>query len=99
MKLSVEIDGQMVALSDAVWVQSRPCGCPCSVMDADWGDGEVFASEDQAWHELHPLKRDRERFMRQGYTIRIVTFRHYREHIDLRQTCDTCKPKPKGAAA
>ncbi|MEU0393868.1 hypothetical protein ABZ208_13995 [Streptomyces sp. NPDC006208] len=99
MKLLVELDGQPVELKDAVWVAYRPCGCACSVMDADWGDGEVFASEDQAWREFYPLKKDRDRAIKQGYRLELVTFAHYRQHIDILATCDECKPKKQAGAA
>jgi len=97
MKLMVEIDGQTVELRDAVWVAYRPCGCACSVMDADWGDGEVFATEDQARREWYPLKKDRDRSIKQGYRLELVTFRHYRQHIDILASCDVCKPKVAAA--
>lgn len=99
MKLMVEINGQAVELKDAVWVACRPCGCACSVMDADWGDGEVFASADQAWREFWPATRDRDRAIKQGYRLELVTFQHYRQHVDILANCDACKPQPKGAAA
>jgi hypothetical protein len=99
MKLMVEIDGQTVELKDAVWVAYRPCGCACSVMDADWGEGEVFATEDQALREFYPLKKDRDRSIKQGYTLQLVTFKHYREHIDILANCEKCTPKRQEAAA
>jgi hypothetical protein len=98
MKILVEVDGQPVELKDAVWVAYRPCGCACSVMDADWGDGEVFASADQARREFWPAKRDRDRSIKQGYRLELVTFQHYRQHIDILANCDVCKPS-KGVAA
>lgn len=93
MKLLVEIDGQTVELKDAVWVAYRPCGCACTVMDADWGDGEAFATEEQARREFYPLKKDRDRSVRQGYRLELVTFEHYRNAIDILATCAVCKPK------
>ena len=98
MKLMVEIDGDTVALKDAVWVEYRPCGCPCSVLTAAWGDDTAFATEEQARREFTPLKRDRDRAIKQGYTLRLVTFAHYRAEIDIAAHCDTCRPKKQVAA-
>ena len=97
MKLMVEIDGKAVELKDAVWVECRPCGCACSVMTADWGDGDVFASEAQARRELTPLKKDRDRAIKQGFTLKLVTFEYYRASIDILECCETCKPKEAAA--
>jgi hypothetical protein len=98
MKLMVEIDGETVELKDAVWVEHRPCGCACSVMTADWGDGMAFATEDQARKELIPLKRDRDRSIKQGFTLKLVTFARYRAEVDITAHCDACKPKKQAAA-
>lgn len=97
MNLMVEIDGQTVALKDAVWVERRPCGCPCSVMNADWGDGMVFATEDQARKELIPLKRDRDRAIRRGFTMELISFEHYRTAINITAQCEKCQPKKQAA--
>lgn len=97
MKLMVEIDGETVDLKDAVWVECRPCGCPCGVMTADWGDGTAFATEEQARKEFTPLKKDRDRAIKQGFTLRLVTFAHYRAKVDITAHCETCKPKAVAA--
>ncbi|MFD8949404.1 hypothetical protein ACFV0B_11175 [Streptomyces xanthophaeus] len=88
----VQIDDETLPLKDCVWVGRRPCGCPCSVMTADWGDGDVFATEHQAWQELYPLKRERDRAIKKGFTLELVTFAHYRESVDIAASCDQCKP-------
>ncbi|MFJ7269357.1 hypothetical protein ACIQV3_22395 [Streptomyces sp. NPDC099050] len=90
--LLVQIEDQTLPLAKCVWVHYRPCGCACSVMEADWGDDEVFATEDQAHRELTPLKRDRDREIRKGFTLKLVTFAYYRESVDITANCQLCKP-------
>lgn len=98
-QLMVQIDGQMVELKDCAWIEYRPCGCPCGALTADWGDGTAFATEEQARHEFTPLKRDRDRAIRQGFTLQLVTFEHYRKAIDLTAKCEKCGPKKQPEAA
>jgi hypothetical protein len=93
----VEVDGQTVDLKDCAWIQYRPCGCPCGVLSAAFGD-TAFANEDQAQREFTPLKKDRDRSIKQGYTLQLVTSEHYRKHIDILASCDACKPKQEAAA-
>jgi hypothetical protein len=91
--LLVQIDDQTLPLADCVWVEYRPCGCACSVMNADWGGGVVFATEDQARRELTPLKRERDKAIKQGFTLKLVTFTYYREAVSLTASCEQCKPR------
>lgn len=93
MSLLVEINGQHVPLKDCVWVMDRPCGCPCGVMTADWGDGQVFAAEAQAWKGAYPLKIERDRAIQRGFTLRMVTFVDYCESVDICSSCDKCRKK------
>ena len=92
----VEIDGQTLPLNDCAWVEYRPCGCPCGVLTAAFGD-TAFATEEQARTEFTPLKRDRDRAIKRGFTLQLVTFEHYRRHIDILGRCDACKPKKEAA--
>lgn len=94
----VQIDGKTLPLANCVWVEYRPCGCPCSVMNADWGDDMVYATEEQARREMYPLKRERDKAIKQGFKLEIVPFDHYRKAINLGATCDQCKP-PKPEAS
>ncbi|MER6821623.1 hypothetical protein ABT316_19195 [Streptomyces cellulosae] len=91
-ELKVEIDGELLALGNCVWVTWAPCGCPCGVLTAAFGD-EAFATEDQAWQELYPLKRERTKYQRQGYRLELMAFARYRRDVDLTVRC----PHVKGA--
>lgn len=88
----VQIDDQTLPLKDCVWAEYRPCGCACGVMTADWGDDEVFATEQQAWQEMYPLKRERDQAIKKGFTLKLVTFAYYRQSVDITASCELCKP-------
>ncbi|GAA2107648.1 hypothetical protein [Streptomyces synnematoformans] len=84
--LLVRVDGTAVPLSDCVWVMFRPCGCPCGVLTAAYGD-IAHATEAQAWHEFFPTKREREKYQRQGLRLELMVFDRYRREIDLAAKC------------
>lgn len=90
--LMVQINGQMVPLKDSVWITWAPCGCPCGALTAAFGD-EAFATEEQAWRECFPLKRERDKYQRQGYRLELMGWDRYRSDIDLAAKC----PHAKGA--
>ncbi|MEU8839999.1 hypothetical protein AB0D97_12830 [Streptomyces roseus] len=96
--LLVQIEGQTLPLANCVWVEYQPCGCPCSVMNADWGDGMVYATEEQARREMYPLKRERDKSIKQGFALKLVTFAYYREAVNLTATCGQCRPQQAGAS-
>lgn len=92
--LMVQIDDKAVPLTDCVWVESRPCGCPCGVLMASYSD-TVYATEDQARRSFCPTKRERDKAIKQGFTLELITFERYRAEIDLTAKC----PHAKAATA
>jgi hypothetical protein len=91
-ELKVEIDGQLLALTKCVWVTWAPCGCPCGVLTAAFGD-EAFATEEQARQKIYPLKRERDKYQRQGYRLELMGWDRYRSDIDLATRCPHVKGK------
>ncbi len=71
------IDGKPVPLADCSWVQTMACGCICTVSDAVCGD-EVYATAQQIHEELRPLKRERDRDTKRGFTWALMTFEQYK---------------------
>ncbi|MFJ2676340.1 hypothetical protein [Streptomyces sp. NPDC087525] len=91
-ELMVQIDGQTVPLGNCVWITWAPCGCPCGVLNAAFGD-EVFATEEQAWREKFPTKRERDKYQRQGYHLELMGWDRYRRDIDLAARCPHARPE------
>jgi hypothetical protein len=89
-ELKVEIDGQLHALSNCVWITWAPCGCPCGALTAAYGN-EAHATEEQAWREHYPTKRERDRYQRQGYRLELMSWDRYRAEIDLAAKCPHAK--------
>jgi hypothetical protein len=67
-RLIVEIDGQQHNLNDCFWVRTDPTGCAYSSIH-----GDMASTAEQAHRQMKPLKRDRDRDDRQGYTVRLLT--------------------------
>lgn len=92
-ELLVRIDGNAVPLRDCAWVEYAPCGCAVGVMVAAMSDGSrALPTEDDARRHLDPKKRDRDKAIRQGYRLELMTMTRYRAEIDLAVRC----PHPKG---
>lgn len=91
-QLKVEIDGEFIALTDCTWITWAPCGCPCGALTAAYGD-QAHATEDQAWREIYPLKRDRDTRQRQGYRLELMSWDRYRAEVDLSVRCPHVKVK------
>lgn len=91
-ELKVEIGGQLHALSNCTWITWAPCGCPCGALTAAFGD-EAFATEEQAWRKHYPLKRERDRYQRQGYRMELMSWSRYRAEVDLSVRCPHVKAK------
>lgn len=81
IKIFLDVDGVPVSIHDCDWTLVKPCGCVASIMSA-CAAGEVYATENDAWHELydvepHPHKRVRETHIRkmksEGWTVRVET--------------------------
>lgn len=93
-ELLVQIDGKTLPLTTCVWITWAPCGCPCGALTAAYGD-TAYATEDQAWREIHPLKRERTKYQKQGYRLELMGWDRYRSDINLAGKC----PHTKGAEA
>ena len=85
-QLIAVIDGKNVPLTDATWIAFFACGCPFGALTAAIGD-EAFATEEQAFREMYPLKRDRDRAIRQGRRMELMSWDRYRAEIDLSARC------------
>lgn len=68
MKLMVEIDGQTVALNDCHWVLFDQDGCAFGSIH-----GDTALNAEAAHREFAPLKRHREKQIREGYVVRLVS--------------------------
>lgn len=76
MRLLVEIDGQTVPLSECHWVLYQPCGCPTGTMYADYAP-----TEEAAWKEFFPTKRERDRRQRAGYRFELVARQRWHDDV------------------
>lgn len=90
--LKVEIDGGLHALTDCTWITFAPCGCAVGALTAAYGD-TAHATEDQAWREIYPTKREREKYQRQGYRLELMSWPRYRAEVDLAARCPHVKAK------
>lgn len=95
--LMAVIDGKPVPLRDAAWIFFLACGCPYGACTAQLGD-EAFATEDQALREMYPLKRDRDRFYKQGRRLELMSWDRYRAEIDLAAKCPHARSRVNNAA-
>jgi predicted protein tyrosine phosphatase len=85
MNLTVEIDGETHRLTDCNWVLKNPAGCATGSL---WAGADT-ASADLAHREFTPLKRDRDRQIRQGYTLELVGREQWQQRIQpcFQATC------------
>lgn len=74
-RLLVEIDGEAIPLADCNWVRYSPAGCAYSSV---WA-GASTATAELAHREFVPLKRVRDREIRQGWTVRLLTPKQWQE--------------------
>jgi hypothetical protein len=79
--LMAVIDGTPVPLTDCSWVQTMACGCICSVATAAYSD-VAYATEQQIHEHTTPLKRERDRDIKRGFTWELITFEQYRARYD-----------------
>lgn len=77
MKLMVEVDGQTLPLSSCRWVLFDADGC---AFGSIYGDTAVNA--EQAHKEFAPLKRHRDKQIREGYTVRLLTSETTKKAVD-----------------
>lgn len=90
LTLMVEVDGKVRPLADCTWITWAPCGCPCGALTAAYGD-TAHATEEQAWREQYPLKRERAKYQRQGYRLELMSWGRYRAEVDLAARCPHVK--------
>ena len=93
-RIMVEIKGQAVPLSECDWIMYRPCGCTCGVLLAYMHEeGAPIYSEELAWKDWEPKKRDRDKRKAAGYRLELVTHKDYVARIcpTFLNTCDKCK--------
>ena len=80
MKLLVELDsGETVSLSLCHYVRFEACGCPSGVVKAG-GTFEPVNTEEDAWKEFYPAKRERDRAKQ---SLRMVLMTHDRYVADV----------------
>jgi hypothetical protein len=89
-ELLVRIEDKTIPLHDCTWVEYAPCGCAVSVVMSD--GSRALPTEDDARRHLAPKKRDRDKAIRQGYRLELMTMDRYRAEVDLAVRC----PHPKG---
>jgi hypothetical protein len=77
MKLMVEIDGQTLPLARCFWVRADSRGCVYSSLH-----GDQVTHADEAHKQFVPRQRDRDREIRQGYTIRLITREQWKEQAE-----------------
>jgi hypothetical protein len=85
--LMVQIGGETVPLKDCGWFQRKACGCIVSALLAVQG-GDTYATAEQAHKVWRRDKRSREKDIRDGLTIELITMAHYREHIGAKWECE-----------
>lgn len=95
MNLLVELDGATVPLNRCDYVLWQPCGCPRGVTLAGAGD---VVTEDDAWREFFPRKRDRERAQRSGLRMELMTHERWRNEVSdlMRKGCPHQKEQADG---
>ena len=89
-ELLVQIDGQTHPLTKCVWITWSACGCPTGALTAAFDD-TAFATEEQAWREHFPTKRERDRYRRLGYRMELMSWDRYRAEVDLAARCPHIK--------
>lgn len=76
MKLLVQLDsGETVSLNVCHFVRFEPCGCPSGVVKAG-GTFEPVNTEEDAWKEFYPTRRERDR-AKQGRRMVLMTHDRY----------------------
>ncbi|MEU2236118.1 hypothetical protein [Streptomyces vietnamensis] len=74
MKLIVQIGDTLIPLSQCFWVRANPAGC---VYSSSHGDTAINPAE--AHKDFTPRQRDRDRELKDGWTIRLVTREQWNE--------------------
>ena len=88
--LLVQINDQTLPLTECVWITWAPCGCPCGALTAAYGD-TAHATEEQALNAIYETKRERTKYVKQGYRVELMGWDRYRAEIDLTGKCPHAK--------
>jgi len=88
MRVLVEIEGAQFDLKDCEWVFLDKCGCAFACSHAD------SPVEEEAWRDMWPLKRDRDRRQARGVTAVLVSKRRWREEYMPHMRLDWKCPHP-----
>lgn len=76
----VDIDGKPVPLKDCDWIMTEACGCIIAVTIAMHHNGDLIAATaEQAHKEIRPTKRERDRDLRRGRSVRLITHEAFKE--------------------
>lgn len=92
MKLMVQIGDEVLPLAQCFWIRISPDGCVCS---SSYGDTAVTA--EAAHKDFIPKARDRDRELRGGWRVRLVTKAQWKEQAE---PClmGTCQHRQEAAA-
>jgi hypothetical protein len=77
VKLLVEIDGQTMPLARCFWVRADDSGCVYGSLH-----GDQVTNADDAHKQFVPRRRDRDRDIQQGWTIRLLTREQWKEQAE-----------------
>lgn len=83
--IKVEIDGQVLDLSECVWIETAPCGCVSAVSLAEY----VPLDLDAAWTDLTGNPRDADSRKAEGFTFEL------RPRSDVPKPWNDCPHDPK----
>ncbi|WP_328941582.1 hypothetical protein OG259_07865 [Streptomyces sp. NBC_00250] len=85
MKLMVQIEDEILPLAQCFWIRSDANGC---VYSSSHGDTAVTAAE--AHKGFTPRQRDRDRDLKNGWTVRLVTKQQWKQQAEpcFRGTCE-----------
>ncbi|MFD5508954.1 hypothetical protein ACFWIB_14425 [Streptomyces sp. NPDC127051] len=86
--LMVQIDGEAVPLASCGWLMRETCGCIVAALVAVPTKGIVYATAEQAHRHLEPNKRVRDKDVREGRHMELITMAHYRENIRANWECE-----------
>lgn len=89
-ELLVSIGGETTTLRSCHWVLFGPNNCAYA---SEYGDGAVDA--EQAHKNLRPYKRDRDREIKQGYHVELLSKKQWRDKAGpcFYGTCTHKKPE------
>ncbi|WP_042174633.1 hypothetical protein [Streptomyces sp. NBRC 110035] len=91
-ELLVLIDNKPTPLHDCAWVEYASCGCAVSVAMAAMDDGSrALPTEDDARRHLEPSKRARDKQIRQGDRLELMTMDRYHAEVELAVRCPHLK--------